>query len=207
MSKLITLAYDDMPVSFTGQGWFNATEVAKRFGKLATEWLRLPETVRYIAALESRYGKIPHVKTSRARSDRGGGTWMHPRLGVAFARWLDVDFAIWCDEQIDLILRGGLADWRRSTPKDRASMLIKAIEASVIRHVSWSHVMGWGNRWAGVRKSRLMTVSQVSDTCGFIDRVRAYQETLDDARRIKAHSIEMYGESRQMPLLGMEVAS
>lgn len=108
--NIITRDYDGMPVDFTTEAWFNATAVAKRFGKLPNEWLRLPETVGYLEGLERKYGKIPHFKTSRGR---GGGTWMHPRLGVAFARWLDVDFAIWCDEQIDHLLRGEGMDWKR----------------------------------------------------------------------------------------------
>lgn len=37
--------------------------------------------------------------------ETGGGTWLHPKLGIAFARWLDPFFALWCDEQIESILR------------------------------------------------------------------------------------------------------
>ncbi|MEF6041736.1 KilA-N domain-containing protein, partial [Escherichia coli] len=39
---------------------------------------------------------------------RGGGTWLHPKLAVRFARWLSVDFEIWCDEQIDAIIQGSV---------------------------------------------------------------------------------------------------
>lgn len=28
----------------------------------------------------------------------GGGTWIHQRLILNLARWLDVEFEIWCDE-------------------------------------------------------------------------------------------------------------
>lgn len=102
-TKCIAADYDGLLVSFTNDAWFNATAVAAKFGKLPNEWLRLPDTLRYRAALERKYGKIPHLRTARGRS---GGTWLHPRLGVPFARWLDIDFAIWCDEQIDQIMRG-----------------------------------------------------------------------------------------------------
>jgi hypothetical protein len=30
----------------------------------------------------------------------------HPKLAVVFARWLDVQFSVWCDLQIDKLLRG-----------------------------------------------------------------------------------------------------
>lgn len=42
------------------------------------------------------------------KAGRGGGTWVHPKLAVAFARWLDVRFAVWCDLHIDALLRGEL---------------------------------------------------------------------------------------------------
>ena len=40
---------------------------------------------------------------------RGGlnsGTWIHEKLILKLAQWLDVDFEIWCDEQIANILSG-----------------------------------------------------------------------------------------------------
>jgi len=124
-SALITAEYQGKSYSFRADGWFNATEAAKRRGKDAHEWVRLPETKRYLAALERTYGKIPYVETSRARADRGGGTWLHPKLAVRFASWLDVDFEIWCDMLIDKILHGeslDVVDDRLTTAQDRISI-------------------------------------------------------------------------------------
>jgi hypothetical protein len=100
--------YEGLPVSFSVEGWINATEIAKRFGKRPVDWLKQDETRQYLAALGEALTCDPEslVTTSRARSDRGGGTWMHPKLGVAFARWLDLRFAVWCDLRIDELLRG-----------------------------------------------------------------------------------------------------
>lgn len=106
MSDVTPFLYKDQPVRFNGEGWLHATAVAERFGKRPNEWLRLPDTVAYLEAMERTCGKIPYVKTSRARADRGGGTWLHPKLAVAFARWLSPDFAVWCDMQIDRLLYG-----------------------------------------------------------------------------------------------------
>jgi hypothetical protein len=114
--KEILAEYDGWRVSFTDNGWFNASQAAEQFKKTPHEWLRLPSSRDYLAAIERRYGKIPYVKTSRSRKDRGGGTWLHPKLAVRFAQWLDVDFAIWCDEQIDQIMRSNqpLCNWRQA---------------------------------------------------------------------------------------------
>jgi hypothetical protein len=106
---IITYTYDNHAIDYQADGWFNATQAAAKFGKNPYEWSRLPETVAYIAALERKYGKIPYLKSKRGSA---GGTWLHPKLAVNFARWLDVDFAVWCDAQIDSLIRGK-DDWRR----------------------------------------------------------------------------------------------
>lgn len=33
------------------------------------------------------------------------GTWLHPKLAVAFARWLSDEFAVWCDLTLDNHIR------------------------------------------------------------------------------------------------------
>ena len=64
------------------------------------------------AATKSRLLKLVKaiglVKTKSGSPENGGGTWLHPKLAVQFARWLDVDFAVWCDLHIDALLRGEL---------------------------------------------------------------------------------------------------
>lgn len=45
------------------------------------------------------------IRTKRGSTNNGGGTWFHPKLGVVFARWLDFDFAVWCDEKIEELIK------------------------------------------------------------------------------------------------------
>ena len=108
--QLATRDYQGFAITYQDDGWFNATQAAGKWGKSPHEWLRLPATVGYLKALESKYGKFPHLKTKRGAT---GGTWLHPRLAVIFSRWLDDDFAVWCDEQIDSLIRGK-EDWRKA---------------------------------------------------------------------------------------------
>ncbi|MCC0441103.1 KilA-N domain-containing protein [Pseudomonas aeruginosa] len=109
MNNVIPFRYRGELVSFNSAGWVNATEVARRFGKRPIKWLELPSTKSYMAALERhlcnevRKSDFKLVETVRGR---GAATWLHPKLAVAFARWLDDDFAVWCDLQIDALLRG-----------------------------------------------------------------------------------------------------
>lgn len=70
-----------LDITFNESGWFNATEVAKSFGKAVYEWMRLSETERYLKALESKYGKIPYLKTKRGKS---GGDVASPKTSHTF---------------------------------------------------------------------------------------------------------------------------
>ena len=121
-SNIIKLDYQGLDVGFTGDGWFNATAAAERFGKRPVDWLALDSTKDYIATLAeiSKCEKSSLLKTKRGRHN--GGTWMHPKLGVAFARWLDVRFAIWCDLQIDGLIRGNHPHYDRLKARDKSAV-------------------------------------------------------------------------------------
>lgn len=119
-ARIIPFEYSGHAVRFDADGWLHATEVAERFGKKPGHWLDLDSTKEYIERLSERMatanaGKsdITLVRTRRGNS-AASGTWLHPKLAVKFARWLSVDFEIWCDEQIDALLRGGHAHWRQA---------------------------------------------------------------------------------------------
>lgn len=139
---LISLAYEGHPVTIRDDGWFNATQAAQRYDKEPVSWLRQTDTAEYLGALCKRAGNsgfltefnkikeldgssakarkllldlvksTPYVRTKAGSPENGGGTWLHPKLAVPFARWLEVDFSLWCDEQIDRIIRGK-QDWSR----------------------------------------------------------------------------------------------
>lgn len=110
MTSIITCTYQGHELIYQDDGWFNATKAAEKFNRRVDHWLKAGETADYIKALceISNTPKKGYLKTKRGNN---GGTWLHPKLAVNFARWLDVRFAIWCDEQIDNIVRGK-DDWR-----------------------------------------------------------------------------------------------
>lgn len=105
-NELVVSQYRDVDIFFMEDGWFNATEVVAVFGKRPIDWLRISETIQYVETL-CKFHKVSEahfVKTRRGT--KSPGTWFHPKLAVVFARWLSPEFAVWCDMQIDSILRG-----------------------------------------------------------------------------------------------------
>lgn len=95
-------------IPFTQEAFFNATIAAKAFGKTPKDWLRTDDTKSYIDAVRRKclFEHNQLVRVVQGSPDNGGGTWFHPKLGIPFARWLNPDFAVWADEQIEMILHG-----------------------------------------------------------------------------------------------------
>lgn len=120
--NLVNAEYHDIAVTFTEDAWFNATMVAERFEKRPVDWLNQEGTKEYVSALATLLKCEPKslLKTKRGNN---GGTWMHPRMGVPFARWLDVRFGVWCDDQIYKILSGDHPhyDWKKLRHEATAS--------------------------------------------------------------------------------------
>ena len=112
MSNVIPFHYQGSPVQFNTDGWINATSVSKRFGKRPNDWLELPSTSEYLESLARHLNTGESGNLTRTARGRNGGTWLHPKLAVVFARWLSADFAVWCDMRIDALLHGDL-DARR----------------------------------------------------------------------------------------------
>lgn len=127
MVKIVKAEFDGSPMQFNDDGWFNATAAAERFNKDLSNWVRSVDAVSYIDALKS----VENTDYIVTKKGRNGGTWLHPDLAVVFARWLDVRFAVWCDQQIKAIIYGTpeQTDWNRvrheaaATYKVMSSML------------------------------------------------------------------------------------
>ncbi|SEJ57207.1 KilA-N domain-containing protein [Azotobacter beijerinckii] len=138
-ARIIPFDYEGQPVRFNGEGWLHATEIAERFGKRLDHWLDNAETLDYIRALDelqhpdagpstiSNPRKSGYLNTRRGNN---GGTWLHPKLAVAFARWLDARFAVWCDMKIDSLLRGDSKPW--ATARREASIGYRGMSDAVM---------------------------------------------------------------------------
>ena len=76
MKGLITLDYQGLAVQANRAAWFNATIIAALFGKRPIDWLRSPETERYIQALCKReaekQGKSEVRKSHFVKTKKGG---------------------------------------------------------------------------------------------------------------------------------------
>lgn len=103
--------YNGNPITFyKGDNvMVNATEMAKPFGKLVGDWIRLKTTTEFAEALSADM-QIPI--SALIQVVKGGnneqGTWMHEDIALEFARWLSPAFAIWCNKRIKELLQYGM---------------------------------------------------------------------------------------------------
>lgn len=207
VSRALVLEYEGQPVQFSVDGWINATQVAARFGKHLDDWLRLADTKKYMCSLARALNTADVREFMRTRRGRKGYTLLHPKLGVALARWCDTDFAVWCDLQIDRILRGAsVPAWCKpahaaSTAADRMPLAVAIARLVFLRGVPCGAAWTTANDYAGVGRARNMRCGQVQDTTGFVDRLLAETATPADFDRLEHNRVMLRGVSAQLPLL------
>lgn len=109
--------------AFNELGYLNATEAYQFFGKPQStfdNW-KTRTLIPYAEKLielgkiaEPQIGVLPQVsdliivKLGGDQSKHEVGTWLHPKLAIVFARWIKLEFEIWCDEKISELLANGM---------------------------------------------------------------------------------------------------
>lgn len=140
MDNVIPFRYQGEAIRFNADGWINATDIAAREGKRLDKWLKNQETQEYIDALMRHLNAPKRGDLIQAQRGRAGGTWLHPKLAVAFARWISPDFAVWADLHIDALLRGELNEKQQF---DRACKRLAA--AQQVASLNGRELAAW--RW------------------------------------------------------------
>lgn len=123
MNELVIKEYLGNKIEFKmvdGMVYANANQMAIGFGgssKLA-DWKRSPKTKEYINTLND--AGIVDMEKSHIASKGGenkGSTWIHEKLVLNFARYLNINFELWCDEQIATLIREGRVELQKPIKK------------------------------------------------------------------------------------------
>jgi len=131
--EIITKVFNKQDFFFdkmeNGELYLNATKTARSFNKDVRTWRRSKQTIEYIDSMTD----VQNLHTEKlikviagGNNKKAQGTWIHKKLIIVFARWLNSDFAVWCDLQIEEILKGG------STPKDNFQKRKEQFQLDVI---------------------------------------------------------------------------
>ncbi len=130
-ASIVERAFNGQAFEFREDGYFNMTKAAAAHQKSLYNFWNIVDVGPYMRALCSALkirvqgATVSDMNTNAKRAltevsrGRDATTWAHPKLAVFFARWLDVEFAVWCDMVIDELLRGNASlniTITRSTP-------------------------------------------------------------------------------------------
>lgn len=135
MEGLQVFEYNGSPIQFeiiNGQVMANATLMCKHFGKQPKDFLKTKQTKRYLQAISTRIKILPTDLQQVRNGGNDAGTWLHERIVLKLAQWLDVDFEIWCDEKIAELLRTGKIEIKKAHPLELAKNTILVLTEEIV---------------------------------------------------------------------------
>ena len=175
MNAIQSFNFGNIAVSFRVDGYLNATAIATHFGKQPRDYLKTEQTQQYIAVLAdflSTKTKILVKENQIVNVKNGGserGTWLHPKLAIHFARWLDPKFAVWCDEQIEQIISGSLQPKLAQTTVADRTPLRQAVSALVGKcNIDYSSAYSMVHQRFGVESIEEIAADKLPDAVAYI---------------------------------------
>ncbi len=128
MNEAIVEIFEGQEIAIRrSDGYWNATQMCQRYGRKLNDFLRLKSSKAYLAALSPVTG-IP--VTGLIIIQRGGtpseqGTWVHRRVALKLAAWLNPHFEVWVYSVIEKLLTQGKVEL-----EGERDSLIAALETS-----------------------------------------------------------------------------
>jgi len=95
--------------------WRAAGEIES---KSPAQWQKLPQAIDFIGYISQTMGKS-HNKLVFTKVGRGGGTWAHWQIGLAYAKYLSAEFHTWCNEVVRDRMEGKLVPAGAATLSER----------------------------------------------------------------------------------------
>ncbi|MDK4629320.1 KilA-N domain-containing protein [Kingella kingae] len=183
-----TLSFGSTAVSFRQDGFLNATQIASHFGKQTKDYLKTQPTQQYIAALAESLSNRSKILVDKNQlviikngsSRNGGGTWLHPKLAIHFARWLDPKFAVWCDEQIEQIISGSLqSSPHQNTVQTRKGLVAAVKQLAQSRGMDYSDAFRLVHHRFNVESIEQLSFAQIGEATEFVQRATLWGDVLD----------------------------
>lgn len=88
--------------------YFNATEMARAFGKKPIHWLRGGFADDFMSALVKVRNCTLTELVQVSKGGRNPCTWMHEDVALEYSRWLSPEFGVWCNDRIKELMNHGI---------------------------------------------------------------------------------------------------
>jgi frataxin-like iron-binding protein CyaY len=131
--EIISRKFNEIEVDFFLENslYINATKIGREFGKKPVDWLKTKETKDYLEAFSKLKNTVVDeliIIKKGGNQKKEQGTWIHKKLIISFARWLDPYFAVWCDEVIEEILSTGSYSLQKEEKSKYSEMISETKE-------------------------------------------------------------------------------
>jgi len=108
------------------------------------KWKSLEATKRYLDACTRKWGISENqLVTSRmGNPESGGGTWIHEKLILNAARYISVDFELWCDEKLSEMVRTGSVTLQPAKAPELEKHIYRPIQvenSKQVNHFNFAH--------------------------------------------------------------------
>jgi len=106
LSIIVTETYQGHRIEFRkSDGFINLTALCRAFGKKPNDLMQMLSTKQLLTFVDEDLGKLRESPVVVSEGHKGGN-WIHPQLAIAACRWIDDEFALWCDWRIKKIVDG-----------------------------------------------------------------------------------------------------
>ena len=111
MQNLQIFSYEGSPIEFEvidGKVFANSTAMFKAGNARLDNWKNSSNTYRYAKGVSQKLGIAENqLLVIRQGGLEPQGTWIHECLILNAARYISVEFELWCDEKLSELLRTG----------------------------------------------------------------------------------------------------
>lgn len=140
LDKNIGIFNNNGVIYFKGNDMATPTQLAN--------WKRSNNTERYMNALQSKLcenyivcdnlNEIKDIQLTINTEGKNGGTWIHEKLVLHLARYIDVELELWCDEQIQTLFREGTVSIKQQSTYEKLADIFNGADENLLRLSAYS---------------------------------------------------------------------
>lgn len=130
MAEIIKI-FEGQEITISEDGMWNATQMCKKFNKKVNDFFRLQQTDRFLESLKKKhnFSDSDLIRTAQGGNNQSEqGTWVHRKIALKLAAWLNTDFEVWVYDVIEKLFTQG-----EVSLKDEITELQNYIEVSEYR--------------------------------------------------------------------------
>jgi hypothetical protein len=107
MGQIIEV-FEEQEITISDDGMWDATSMCKKFDKRINNFLRMQQTKEYLEELKKKHNFSDEelVKVVQGKG-KNQGTWVHRKVALNLAAWLNPAFAVWVFDVIEKLLIQG----------------------------------------------------------------------------------------------------